>query len=501
MAYSIMIQGTMSSAGKSFIAAALCRAFVQDGYKVAPFKSQNMALNSYITKDGFEIGRAQAMQAEAAKTEATRFINPILLKPTTDVGSQVIVNGKAIGNMAAKEYFAYKKKLIPDILNAYNELSKHNDIIVIEGAGSPAEINLKTDDIVNMGLAKMLNSPVILAGDIDRGGVFAQLYGTVMLLEESERQMVKGIIINKFRGDKSILEPGLEMLEEKCKILVLGALPFIDVDIDDEDSLSSRLDMYESKGIIDIAVIRLPKLSNFTDFNSFGRIDGISVRYVKNAKEFKNPDMVIIPGSKNTIKDMLFLRQSGLETLIKKSAAKGMPVFGICGGYQMLGKTISDPYFTEGGGKIDGLGLIDISTVFETEKSQIRTEGNIAYSGGEYGFLNNLSFEGYEIHMGQSNIEKNTQTTAVKANVNGEIKIIGAVNKNVFGTYIHGFFDSNEILNNICGMLFKRKNVDSNKVFISLKDYKDMQYDKMAQMLRENIDLNRIYNIMGIKNV
>ena len=264
----IMIQGTMSNAGKSLIAAGLCRIFKQDGYRVAPFKSQNMALNSYITKEGLEMGRAQVMQAEAAGIEASVHMNPILLKPTNDVGSQVIVNGEVLGNMSARDYFAYKKKLFPDICKAFQELEKQADIIVIEGAGSPAEINLKKDDIVNMGMAKLVDAPVLLVGDIDRGGVFAQLLGTLMLLEEEEKERVKGLIINKFRGDKTILDPGIEMLEERGNVKVTGVVPYMQLSIEDEDSLSAQLENKET-GLIDLAVIRLPRISNFTDFNVF----------------------------------------------------------------------------------------------------------------------------------------------------------------------------------------------------------------------------------------
>ena len=299
MAKSIMIQGTMSNVGKSLLTAGLCRIFKQDGFKVSPFKSQNMALNSFITEDGLEMGRAQVMQAEAAGVKPSVLMNPVLLKPTNDVGSQVIVNGEVLGVMPAREYFKYKKNLIPEVMKAYNQLSKENDIIVIEGAGSPAEINLKTDDdFVNMGMAKLADAPVLLVGDIDRGGVFAQLIGTVDLLDEDERNRIKGLIINKFRGDKTILEPGVAMIEERANIPVVGVTPYINIQVDDEDSLSSRLEDHREVKLIDIAVIRLPRISNFTDFNPFEMIEGVSLRYVKHAGELGNPDMVILPGTK-----------------------------------------------------------------------------------------------------------------------------------------------------------------------------------------------------------
>lgn len=300
-----MIQGTMSNAGKSLLCAGLCRIFKQDGYRVAPFKSQNMALNSFITEDGLEMGRAQVVQAEAAGVAPQVEMNPILLKPTNDVGSQVIVNGEVLKNMSAREYFAYKKQLIPDIMKAFHKLEEENDIIVIEGAGSPAEINLKKDDIVNMGLAKMVDAPVLLVGDIDRGGVFAQLLGTLMLLEDDEKERVKGLVINKFRGDKTILDPGIVMLEERGGIPVVGVTPYMQVEIEDEDSLTERFNMTkggkgaeERIGLVDIAVIRTPRISNFTDFMLLENAPGVNLRYVKNPRELENPDMIILPGTK-----------------------------------------------------------------------------------------------------------------------------------------------------------------------------------------------------------
>ena len=300
----IMVQGTMSDAGKSVVCAALCRIFKQDGYSVAPFKSQNMALNSYITRDGFEMGRAQVMQAEAAGIEPDVRMNPVLLKPSSDTGSQVIVLGEIRDEMSAMEYHHYKQKLLPEVRKAFDELAADHDIIVIEGAGSPAEINLAENDIVNMGLARYLNAPVLLVGDIDRGGVFAQLFGTAELMEKEDRNRIEGMIINKFRGDVEILKPGLDMLEDKTGIPVLGVIPMLHVDLDDEDSLSSRLSRKGGVAPIDIAVIRLPRLSNFTDFNAL-EMEGLSdVRYVREVKELGKPDLIILPGTKNTMADL-----------------------------------------------------------------------------------------------------------------------------------------------------------------------------------------------------
>ena len=371
VAKAIMIQGTMSNAGKSIIAAALCRIFKQDGFKAAPFKSQNMALNSYITDEGLEMGRAQVVQAEAAGVKPSVLMNPILLKPTNDKGSQIIVNGEVQGDMNAVDYFKYKKKLVPDIMKAYNKLSEMYDIIVIEGAGSPAEINLKQDDIVNMGMAKMADAPVLLVGDIDRGGVFAQLYGTVMLLDDEEKSRIKGTIINKFRGDVEILRPGLDMIENLTNVPVVGVVPYGHFMIDDEDSLSER---FENKtvNVIDIAVVRFPRISNFTDFNVFECIDGVSVRYVNNVSEIGNPDMIILPGSKNTVADLLWMRENGIEAAVKKSKC---PIFGICGGYQMLGEKITDTDGVENDGSVRGMGLLPMETEFKTEKTRTIVNG------------------------------------------------------------------------------------------------------------------------------
>ncbi|MCI6937362.1 MAG: cobyric acid synthase, partial [Clostridiales bacterium] len=396
MAKNIMIQGTMSNAGKSLLCAGLCRVLRQDGYRVAPFKSQNMALNSFITADGGEMGRAQVVQAEAAGIAPDVRMNPILLKPTTDVGSQVIVNGQVMGNMRAMEYYRRKREFVPEVMKAYDSLASQYDIIVIEGAGSPAEINLKQEDIVNMGLAKMVDAPVLLVGDIDRGGVFAQLYGTVALLEEDERARIKGTVINKFRGDKAILEPGLKTLEALCGVPVAGVIPYVHVDIDDEDSLSERFSRDTQRKLLDIAVIRLPRISNFTDFAPFERYGNVSVRYVTSVEELHDPDIIFLPGTKSTIADLLWLRQCGLEAAISKAAAAGTLVMGICGGYQMLGTSVSDPDQVEAAGvtEIAGMGLLDMDTVFRGDKVQTQTRGVFAGVTGMLENLNGLSYEG-----------------------------------------------------------------------------------------------------------
>lgn len=373
MAKSIMIQGTTSSAGKSFLTAALCRIFAQDGYRVAPFKSQNMALNSFITEEGLEMGRAQVMQAEAAGVKPSVRMNPILLKPTGDTGSQVIVNGEVRGNMTAREYFALKRSLFSDVMDAYHALAADYDILVIEGAGSPAEINLKQDDIVNMGMAARADAPVLLCGDIDRGGVFASLYGTVALLSPEERDRIRGMIINKFRGDQSILNPGLTELERLTGKPVVGVVPYLPLELDDEDSLTERFQRPAHRGLLDVAVIRLPRISNFTDLNPLSCVEQVSLRYVHSAGELGEPHLIILPGTKNTMEDLRWLRQCGLEAAICRHAARGGAVMGICGGYQMLGRSLRDPDGVEAGGQMRGMGLLDAETVFLAKKPEPRS--------------------------------------------------------------------------------------------------------------------------------
>ena len=502
MAKSIMIQGTMSNVGKSALAAGLCRVLKQDGYKVAPFKSQNMALNSFITKEGLEMGRAQVMQAEAAGIEPEAIMNPILLKPTNDTGSQVIINGKPIGVMAAREYYRHKKEYIPAIMDAYHELEKRYDIIVIEGAGSPAEINLKKDDIVNMGMAKLADAPVLLVGDIDRGGVFAQIAGTVMLLEEDEKARIKGTIINKFRGDVSILEPGLRMLEEKTDIPVSGVVPYFYLDLDEEDSLTERFQKKEKPGLIDLAVIRFPRISNFTDLAPLEALEEVSVRYVSSPAEFGNPDAVILPGTKNTISDLLWMRQNGLETRVLKHSAQNKPVFGICGGYQMLGMEISDPTGEEYGGTVQGMGLLDTKTVFRPEKHRTRVHGTFGEMKGILKEMEGLPFEGYEIHMGETILDEHASGLVTIENDSDTLQQghpDGSQKGNVYGCYVHGIFDSPEMSGGFLSALLKEKGYYPETVqAVDWKSYKEEQYDKLADIVRASLDMEEIYKIIGL---
>jgi adenosylcobyric acid synthase len=496
MAKVIMVQGTMSNAGKSLLVAGLCRIFKQDGYRVAPFKSQNMALNSYITEEGLEMGRAQVMQAEAAGIKPSVLMNPILLKPTNDIGSQVIVNGEVMGNMNAKDYFKLKKKLVPDIKKAYEELEKQADIIVVEGAGSPAEINLKENDIVNMGLAEMLNAPVLLVGDIDRGGVFAQLIGTLMLLEDCEKARVKGLIINKFRGDKSILDPGITMLENKGGIPVIGVVPYMNVSLEDEDSLTSRFDKKE-EAQIDIAIIRFPRISNFSDFSVFEQIKGVSVRYVDSVTQLHHPDMIILPGSKNTMGDLKWMRQNGLEAAVKKGKGDCV-IFGICGGYQMLGNRISDLYSIEEGGSIRGMELFPMETVLEKEKVRTQVEGCFGKLTGVLSGLSGMGLQGYEIHMGITRLEQGCKPLCTLTNaLNGQWKEDGIFGDNIYGTYVHGIFDEGTIASVIVNGLAERKGITlEGGLMMDYRSFKETQYDKLADTLRKYLDMDGIYRIL-----
>lgn len=497
-----MIQGTMSNAGKSMLVAGLCRIIKQDGWKVAPFKSQNMALNSFITKEGLEMGRAQVMQAEAAGIEPDVRMNPILLKPTNEMGSQVIVNGEVRGNMSAREYFACKKQLVPDILKAYQELEERYDYIIIEGAGSPAEINLKQDDIVNMGMAKMVKAPVLLVGDIDRGGVFAQLYGTIALLEDDERDMIKGLVINKFRGDKSILDPGIVMLEEKCNKKICGVIPYMKVQLEDEDSLSEKLVEKNSQeaALIDIVVIKFPRISNFTDYDVFMQMPGVSVRYVEHENMLGEPDMVILPGSKNTMRDLLWMRQNGMEARLRRLHEKGCIIFGICGGYQMLGKRILDPKHTEEGGDIAGIGFLPMETMFEEEKTRTRVEGKILHMCGALSEMNGIAITGYEIHMGTSTYcgeGDYASMNGIKDVLTGEQKQDGISLDTVYGTYVHGFFDNSEVATALVTCLAHKKGVTLEQIKqFDYAAFKESQYDLLADTIRKHMDMKMVYRIL-----
>lgn len=493
-----MIQGTASDSGKSILVAGLCRIFQQDGLKVMPFKSQNMALNSYITMDGKEMGRAQVFQAEAAGIEPDARMNPVLLKPTSDRKSQVIFNGKVLCDMDAVEYHEFKPQLIEKISTLYQELLQENDVIVLEGAGSPAEINLNSRDIANMGMAKIADAPVILVADIDKGGVFASIYGTVHLLEPEERARIKGIIINKFRGDIALLDPGLKMIEDLTDVPVVGVIPYAQLNIEDEDSvaLSKVNRLYNTQKDLDIAVIGLSKMSNFTDFKSLESEPDVSVRYVFPNDQLGSPDILILPGSKNTLEDCLYLKKSGLAKEIQRVRDEGKMIFGICGGFQLLGKMLHDPNQVESvHGSLEGLGLLETETYFEAEKTTTRVEAEI---GKEI-------ISGYEIHMGRTeNHERQHFVHLISANGKTISRNDGAVSsdKLVIGTYLHGVFDNSIWRRKLLNQVREAKGLSPiNEAAMPYNEYKNQQYNKLADLIRENIDLDKIYQIMNQEEV
>lgn len=502
MSKSIMFLGTASNVGKSTLAAGLCRILKQDGYTVAPFKSQNMALNSYITKDGLEMGRAQVTQAEAAGIEPDVRMNPILLKPSGKNRCQVIVNGRVLNTVNSSIYHDYKDELALMLKNTFEELSTEYEVIVLEGAGSCAEINLKEKDIANMGMAKIADAPVVLVADIDRGGVFASIAGTMLLLEDEEKARVKGVIINKFRGTVDLLQSGIDMLEDIIKVPVLGVVPYSDLNIEDEDSVTDRFNKQLNKNDIHIEVVRTPYMSNFTDINIFETQEDVSIRYVDRGEKLSNPDMVIIPGSKNTIEDLIYIRESGLEKQIKELKEKGKLIVGICGGYQILGKKLYDLNGVEGSIKeINGLGLLDIETTFEEEKVTTQVEAIIEEHLG--GYLSNLGLKkvkGYEIHMGITQGIKKPLNTIVKKLDKEVTYREGCVNDegNVMGTYLHGIFDDVDFTRALLNNIRARKGLESVESTIeSFEEFKDREYDKLADILRSSLDIDKIYEIIN----
>lgn len=504
MAKTIMLQGTSSHVGKSILTTALCRIFLQDGQKVVPFKAQNMALNSYVTKTGGEMGRAQVAQAEAAGLEPIVEMNPVLLKPTGNSSSQVILMGKPIGNMSAKEYHTgYSLQALGVIKECLDKLGAEFDTIVIEGAGSPAEVNLKANDIVNMRIAKMLTVPVLLVADIDRGGALASVVGTLELLEPDERDLIKGIIINKFRGDIDLLKPALDFLEAKTGKPVIGVVPHLDqLGIDDEDSVSLDEKQVHQMSDLDIVVIRTPKISNFTDFDAFANESDVTVRYIRQGEPIGNPDLILLPGSKNTIEDLSYLRQQGYEEQIIQLVNSGTPLIGICGGYQMLGKQISDPEHTESSlDSIAGIGLLDIVTTFTPSK----LTHQVTASCSNNGFLGmNVICErltGYEIHMGQTEFFGNVKHAfTITSRSDQPIEYGDGVVRSdglVMGTYIHGIFDNDVYRRSLLNALRVRKGLAPIESVNDTHTRKENSYNRLAQVVRNSLNMDLLYHILG----
>jgi adenosylcobyric acid synthase len=493
-----MIQGTASHVGKSILVTALCRIFAQDGYRVAPFKSQNMALNSFVTPEGGEIGRAQAVQAEAAGVPPSTLMNPILLKPTSDLGAQVIVHGKAFANMAALEYHTYKKQLEAEALKAYRQLAEDFEIVVIEGAGSPAEINLREHDIVNMRMAELAEAPVIITSDIDKGGVFASLVGTMELLTPQERQRVKALHINKFRGDLEILRPGLDFLAQKCRRPLLGVTPYIrNIGIQEEDSLPTERDRQKTNNHpspLRVQILALPHLSNFTDFDPLEAEEGVELKYLKPGEKFNQPDLIILPGTKNTIEDFRYLQQAGYAQQIKNYLAEGVFVLGICGGYQMLGREILDPEAAESAsGRVEGLKLLDIVTRFEAAKitAQVQAQAlDLPFYQG--------SVSGYEIHMGRTQLSAKEQPL-FSVQREGQEHPDGAARADfrVMGTYLHGVFDNDAFRRAYLNFVRRGRGLQvSAAKTTSALEQRQQAYERLAEIVRASINMELLYDIL-----
>lgn len=502
----IMVQGTMSSVGKSLLVAALCRIFRQDGWRVAPFKAQNMALNSFATHDGREIGRAQAMQAEAAGIEVTVEMNPVLIKPEADSFSQIVVLGQPWERLAARDYFRRRQELWHIVTSALNTLREQYDLVVIEGAGSPAELNLKRGDMVNMAIATYADAPVLLAGDIDRGGIFAQLLGTLMLLDENERARVRGLIVNKFRGDSSLFIDGVKILEERGSVPVLGVVPFIrDLGIADEDSVALDTPLYRNnifhptQDILDIAIIRFPRISNFDDFDPLAAEPGVTVRFVDHPDTLSMPDLLILPGTKTTITDLVWLRERGLAERVRLLARTGTAVLGICGGYQMLGTHILDPHMVESETtSVEGLGLLPLATTFAATKQTVQARGHIVANRGMFTGTDECACSGYEIHMGQTHLADSVEPL-LRLTQRGDSPTNatdGALDSQgwIAGTYLHGLFDNDELRHAILNNLATRRGVA--RTANTTRFDRQVAYDRLAQIVRDHLDMGQLYRMI-----
>ena len=493
---SIMFQGTASSVGKSMLCSAVLRIMKQDGMHVAPFKAQNMALNSYATDEGLEMGRAQVTQAEAAGVTPSVRMNPILLKPTTDRRSQVILNGKPLGSFSAADYESLKPMMRDSVHKAYDALEAGFDAVVIEGAGSPAEINLRKGDLVNMAMAEYADAPVILIGDINPGGVFASLYGTVKLLDESEQRRIKGIIINKFRGDLKILEPGLAMLEELLHIPVIGVIPWMDIDMEDEDSVTERFARRGGSGAVQLAVIRLPHISNFTDFNLPAAQPDVSMRYVTRASELNDADVIFLPGTKNTIEDLIWLKQQGLADAVVRHARSGGMVMGICGGYQILGNRLFDPDHSESSvPETAGLGLLDFDVTFHADKTTVQSRGSIRCDSGWLATHNGMNVEGYEIHSGINCFGKNAVPFLW---LDGHDVPDGVTNaeENVLGSYLHGIFDDGIFWKALVDHVRQGKGLSQSGTVLTMREFREKEFERLAGIVRQNLDMQALYAIL-----
>lgn len=499
MTQAIMLQGTASDVGKSVLAAGLCRIFYQDGWRTAPFKSQNMALNSGITPDGKEMGRAQIMQAEAAGITPDVRMNPILLKPSAGGQAQVVLMGEVASDMDATRYHDFKPRLREQITGVYQSLAQEYQMLVLEGAGSPAEINLRDRDIANMGMAEIAGCPVILVADIDRGGVFAAIYGTLALLQEHERWRVKGVIINKFRGDVALLHAGLQQIESLTGVPVLGVMPWLDLDLEEEDGVALQRGnaRHRQAREIDIAVVHLPHIANFTDFNALSAQPDVRVRYVSQPDELDDADLLILPGSKNTLHDLSWLRDSAMAHALLKRNRDGVPLLGICGGYQMLGDTLVDEV-ESGLGRMPGLGMLNNVTQFARRKTTTQVSARMASAlPGWLAPLSGMAVRGYEIHLGQTTRADGAQP-ALWLQKENTLVADGAVSDDglVWGTYLHGLFDNDDFTRALVDGLRVRKGLLPLETAPEYASYKAQQFDQLAQAMRQHVDIARIYQIM-----
>lgn len=488
-----MFAGTGSDVGKSVIAAAFCRIFRQDGYQPAPFKAQNMALNSYATPEGLEIGRAQAVQAEAAGVPCHTDMNPLLLKPQSDHTSQVVLNGRPIGNRDAYDYFRKegREELRKEVCAAYDRLARKYNPVVLEGAGSISEINLRDVDLVNLPMALHAGADVILVGDIDRGGIFASVYGSVMLLRPEERERVKGILINKFRGDIRLFESGIKMLEELCGIPVVGVVPYYkDIYIEEEDSLAlATKSVQAERGKVNIAVVLLRHLSNFTDFNALERNSRVHLFYTNNTEELAKADIIILPGSKSTLSDLYELRRNGVAQAVIRAHREGATVLGICGGYQLMGREVFDPDHVEGEiERLPGLGLLPVSTRMTGEKVTRQVKFRLADSGSSP-----FSMSGYEIHMGSTVPIEDAPASPLNLLEDGQWDGC-IVDRTCMGTYIHGILDNPEFIDFLLEP-FADKLSETAEAF-DYRRFKEEQYDKLAEHVRRHVDMSLIYRIL-----
>ena len=494
-----MVVGTMSHCGKSLVAAALCRLFSRKGVNVAPFKAQNMALNSFVTREGGEIGRSQAVQARAAGIDPHTDMNPVLLKPVGAASSQVIVNGQPIGNFSVREYYDMKARMRTAAEQAYDRLAQRVDVIILEGAGSPAEINLQEEDFVNMAMAEYAKAVVVLVADIDRGGVFASVFGTLSLLPPEHRHLLRGVIINKFRGDKTLLEPGLRQIESLTDVPVLGVLPFMhNLHIEDEDSLGLEDRQRTEQAIVDIVVIRLPWISNYTDFLALETTEGVSLRYESDPGHLGETDLIIIPGTKNTCSDLRHLHKSGWAAAVSDAESRGIPIFGICGGYQMLGNRVVDPTGIEDeAGEEIGLNLLPLITVLEPHKELAQVEGK---TGAGLPFIRpDTRFNGYEIHTGRTfaSTPITAPLTITQRRRDSVDEKAGAVSENglVFGCYVHGLFDSSSCREQLLDWLCKRKGIEP--WTWHQQQPADGDLDRVADLLEEHLDMTRLEDMMS----